>query len=330
MITATLVAIVIAALFFDFTNGQHDASAAIGPVVSTGVLPVRPAILLCSAFNFIAFLVYGLHVAGSVGNGLVMASAVTPVVILSALLSAIAWNTLTLRFGIPSSSSHALVGSLVGATFAYAGGNAVIWHGLLPIVLAIVISPMLGMVFSIIMALLFGSLLHKVHVTTISKHANWLQIVSCAFMSMAHGGNDAQKTMGIIYLSLITQGILAPHSAIPMWVVISCQLAMALGTLCGGKAILHTMGSGITRLRPWQGVTAQVSASTVLSLATSMGVPVSSTHTITGALAGVGSLRAISAVRWKLLTRVFASWLITLPASACFAGIIMLILKMAL
>ncbi len=177
------------------------------------------------------------------------------------------------------------------------------------------------------MALIVGATLRRAHMSTISRHANWMQIASCAFMSMAHGGNDAQKTMGIIYLALITQGILAPHADMPLWVILSCQSAMALGTLCGGKAILHTMGSGITRLRPWQGVTAQVSTSTVLSIATAMGVPVSSTHTITGALAGVGAIRAISAVRWKMLTRVFASWIITLPASACFAGVVMLILK---
>lgn len=327
MITLTLVAIIVCAIAFDFTNGQHDASAAIGPVVTTGVLPIRAAVALSAICNFAAFGVYGLHVAGTIGGGLVNASAIAPVVILSTLLSAIAWNTLTLKFGIPSSSSHALIGALVGSVAVYSGVHSVYWTGLLPIAAAIVVSPLLGMVFSILAALVLGYALHNVHMTAISKHARRMQILSCAFMSLAHGGNDAQKTMGIIYLALLTQNIL-PHGApIPLWVVLSCQAAMALGTLFGGQAILHTMGAGITRLRPWQGTTAQFSASAVLSIATSLGIPVSSTHTITGALAGVGSVRSVSAVRWRLLRRVFISWIITLPASAAFAGLVMLAFK---
>ncbi|QDH17777.1 inorganic phosphate transporter [Swingsia samuiensis] len=326
MISATLIAIVFFALLFDFTNGQHDASAAIGPVVTTGVLPIRAAVLLCALCNFLAFLVYGLHVAGTIGHGLVLSSSITPFVILCTLIASIIWNTLTLRLGIPSSSSHALIGSLVGSVAAYAGLNAIIWKGLLPIVMAIIISPLLGMLCSILIALALGFLLHKAHMSAISRHANWMQIVSCAFMSLAHGGNDAQKTMGILYLALISEHILQDHAAVPLWVVLSCQLAMALGTLFGGKAILHTMGNGITRLRPWQGTTAQISASLVLSYATSCGIPVSSTHTITGALAGVGSVRSVSAVRWRLLNKIFASWLITLPSSALFAAIFMKLL----
>lgn len=316
-----LIITIMIAFLFDFSNGQHDASGAVAPVISTGTMHPKKAILLCAFFNFIAFMVYGLHVAGTIGKGIVATDIITLPIILSTLLAAIIWNTLTLKFGIPSSSSHALIGSLVGAVFSVAGIHGIIFKGLIPIILAIVISPLLGMIFAIILGLSLNWLLVGTKLSWINKYSRWLQIASCSFMSMAHGGNDAQKTMGIIFLALVSSHHLTAHDNIPLWVVVGCQLAMATGTLCGGKAILHTMGSGITKLQPWQGFTSQTATSLVLSLATSLGIPVSSTHTITGALAGVGMSRSIGYVRWRMLKKVFMSWIITLPCSACFAYI---------
>lgn len=322
-----LIVVILTALFFDFSNGQHDASGAVGPVVATRIMRPWPAIIMCSFFNFIAFFVYGLHVAGTIGGGLVVASSITLPVIWATLVSAILWNIITLKFGIPSSSSHALVGSLIGAVLISSGPHDIKWLGLLPIIIAIFISPMLGMIVSLIVSFLLSWFLRKAHYMWINKYSRIFQIISCASMSLAHGGNDAQKTMGIIFLALISEHIVPSNGHIPLWVVLCCQSAMALGMLCGGRAILHTMGSGITKLQPWQGFTAQTSASMVLSLATSLGIPVSSTHTITGALAGVGSSRSLGFVRWKMLRRIFISWLITLPLSALFAMIITIIVN---
>jgi PiT family inorganic phosphate transporter len=272
-------------------------------------------------FNFIAFLFFGLHVARTLGSGIVMATVIDAAVIFGALMGATLWNVITWAGGIPSSSSHALVGGLVGAGVAKAGFGAVVWSGFGPTLLAIVLSPLIG----------FGLALVLVFVTTWASHrsspfaADWtfrnLQFVSASLYSLGHGGNDAQKTMGIIAVLLFSQGHLGSEFYVPFWVVISCQAAMGLGTLFGGWRIVHTMGSKITRLTPMQGFCAETGGAITLFGATWLGIPVSTTHTITGAIIGVGAARRASAVRWGVARGIVVAWVVTIPASAFIAAL---------
>lgn len=315
-----LVGLIAVALFFDFLNGLHDAANSIATIVSTRVLRPQFAVLWAAFFNFIAFLFFGLHVAQTLGTGIVDAGIIDPRVIFSALMGAIAWNIVTWVFGIPSSSSHALVGGLIGAGVAKAGFSAVVWSGLTKTAAAIVLSPLLGFLLALLLVLMVSWLCVRATPFAVDRRFRALQFVSASLYSLGHGGNDAQKTMGIIAVLLYSQGHLGASFHIPLWVVIACQSAMALGTLLGGWRIVHTMGSKITRLNPMQGFCAETGGAITLFAATWLGVPVSTTHTITGAIIGVGAARRTSAVRWGVASNIVVAWVLTLPAAALIAA----------
>ena len=322
-----LVALVGVALFFDFLNGLHDAANSIATIVSTRVLRPHYAVFWAAFFNFIAFLFFGLHVAETVGKGIISADVVDPAVIFAALIGAISWNLITWHFGIPSSSSHALIGGLVGAGVAKAGGGAIVWTGLAKTVAAIVLSPATGFVLALLLVLIVSWAFVRRSPFAVDRTFRWAQFFSASMYSLGHGGNDAQKTMGIIAVLLYSQGMLGDTFYVPFWVVLSCQFMLAFGTLFGGWRIVHTMGSKITRLNPMQGFCAETGGAITLFGATWLGIPVSTTHTITGAIIGVGAARRVSAVRWGIAGNIVVAWVITLPASAAIAATTMLLLR---
>ncbi|WP_174297702.1 inorganic phosphate transporter [Sphingomonas bacterium] len=310
-----LCALVGVALFFDFLNGLHDAANSIATVVSTRVLKPHHAVVWAAFFNFIAFAVFGLSVAQTVGKGIIDANVVDAAVIFGALGGAISWNVITWVLGIPSSSTHALIGGLIGAGVAKAGWRAVVWGGVNKTVVAIVTSPALGLFLALVLVLVVAWTSLKLTPLGVDRRYRRLQLVSAALYSLGHGGSDAQKTMGIITVLLYSQGMLHGDFHVPLWVVLACQAAMALGTMSGGWRIVHTMGSKITRLTPAQGFCAETGGAITLFLAIFLGVPVSSTHTITGAIVGVGASRRVSAVRWNVAGRIVVAWFVTLPAA---------------
>jgi PiT family inorganic phosphate transporter len=316
-----LYGLIAVALLFDFLNGLHDAANSIATIVSTRVLRPQYAVAWAAFFNFIAFLFFGLHVAETIGTGIVDAAVVDPQVIFGALTGAIAWNLVTWGLGIPSSSSHALVGGILGAGTAKAGFGVIVWSGLGKTLAAIVLSPALGMALALVLVLVVSWAFARTTPFVVDSTFRWLQFVSASFYSLGHGGNDAQKTMGIIAVLLYSQGLLQGGFHVPLWVVLSCQAAMALGTLFGGWRIVHTMGSKITRLTPVQGFCAETGGAITLFLATGLGVPVSTTHTITGAIIGVGAARRTSAVRWGIAGNIVIAWIVTLPAAALIAAL---------
>ncbi|RWP17559.1 inorganic phosphate transporter [Mesorhizobium sp.] len=315
-----LVGLIGVALFFDFLNGLHDAANSIATIVSTRVLRPQYAVFWAAFFNFIAFLFFGLHVAETIGRGIVSADIVTPQVVFAALVGAIAWNIITWLYGIPSSSSHALIGGLVGGAVAKAGSVAIVWSGLLKTVAAIVLSPLTGFVLALVLILTVSWIFVRQTPFAVDNTFRTLQFVSASLYSLGHGGNDAQKTMGIIAVLLYSQGMLGGEFYVPFWVVITCQAMLALGTLFGGWRIVHTMGSKITRLNPMQGFCAETGGAITLFGATWLGIPVSTTHTITGAIVGVGAARRISAVRWGIAGSIVIAWVITMPATAFIAA----------
>jgi PiT family inorganic phosphate transporter len=317
-----LVALIAAALLFDFLNGLHDAANSIATVVATRVLRPQTAVIWAAFFNFVAFTVFGLHVARTVGTGIVSAGVVDGSVIFGALSGAIVWNIVTWRVGIPSSSSHALIGGLTGAAMAKAGFAAVVYGGLAITALGIVLSPLLGFVLAQLLVVIVHWASRKAAPFTVDRRFRVLQLVSAAMYSLGHGGNDAQKTMGLIAVLLFSQGLLGNEFHVPFWVVLSCQAAMALGTLLGGWRIVHTMGSRITHLKPIQGFCAETGGAITLFLATALGVPVSTTHTITGAIVGVGAARRASAVRWPIAQRIVVAWVLTLPAAGLIGALV--------
>jgi PiT family inorganic phosphate transporter len=315
-----LVALIAVALLFDFLNGLHDAANSIATIVSTRVLRPQYAVFWAAFFNFIAFLFFGLHVANTIGKGIIEPDIVDPAVIFAALIGAIAWNLITWGLGIPSSSSHALIGGLVGAGVAKAGLLAVVWSGLSKTLLAIVLSPLVGFLLALVLVAVVSWLSVRSTPFAVDRAFRILQFVSASLYSLGHGGNDAQKTMGIIAVLLYSQGQLGSEFSIPFWVVISCQAAMGLGTLMGGWRIVRTMGLRITKLTPMQGFCAETGGAATLFMATYLGVPVSTTHTITGAIVGVGAARRVSAVRWNVASSIVYAWVITIPASAMVAA----------
>ncbi len=318
----TLAFLVILALLFDFMNGFHDAANAIATVVSTGVLKPHQAVALAAFFNFIAIAVFQLKVATTVGKGIIDPSVIDHYVVFGALVGAIVWNVLTWYYGIPSSSSHALIGGLVGAAVAKSGTDSLIAGGLLKTLTFIVLSPALGFLFGSLMMLLVSWLFVRSHPQRIDKWFRRMQLVSASMYSLGHGGNDAQKTMGIIWMLLIAAGAVAAGEARPpTWVIFSCYLAIGLGTLFGGWRIVKTMGQKITKLKPVGGFCAETGGAMTLFLATGLGVPVSTTHTITGAIVGVGSARKMSAVRWGVAGNIVWAWVFTIPSSAFIAAI---------
>ncbi len=316
-----LIGLIGIALLFDFLNGLHDAANSIATIVSTRVLRPQFAVAWAAFFNFIAFLFFGLHVAQTVGTGIVSANVIDARVIFGALMGAISWNVITWGLGIPSSSSHALIGGLLGAGTAKAGLSGVVWSGVAKTVGAIVLSPALGLFLALILVLIISWLFVRSTPLAADRRFRKLQLVSASLYSLGHGGNDAQKTMGIIAVLLYSQGMLQGGFHIPLWVVLSCQAAMALGTLLGGWRIVHTMGSKITRLTPAQGFCAETGGAITLFGATMLGVPVSTTHTITGAIVGVGASRRLSAVRWNVAGNIVVAWVVTLPAAAVIGAL---------
>jgi len=319
--TATVWVLVFVALAFDFLNGLHDAANSIATIVSTRVLKPRYAVAWAAFFNFVAFLVFGLHVAQTVGAGIVDVNVVTDRVIFAALIGAIVWNVVTWLAGIPSSSSHALVGGLIGAGLAKAGVKVIVWHGVLTTASGIVASPVLGFVLALVLVLLVSWIFVRTRPASVDRLFRSLQFVSASLYSLGHGGNDAQKTMGVIAVLLYAHAGRQGGFHVPLWVVLSCQTAMALGTLFGGWRIVHTMGSKITRLTPMQGFCAETGGAITLFLATHLGVPVSTTHTITGAIVGVGAARRMTAVRWGVARRIVVAWVITMPMAGAMAGL---------
>jgi PiT family inorganic phosphate transporter len=313
--------LIVLALLFDFMNGFHDAANAIATVVSTGVLKPHNAVLLAAFFNFIAILVFQLKVATTVGKGTIDPAIVDHYVVFGALVGAITWNLLTWYFGIPSSSSHALIGGLVGAAVAKAGTSSLISTGLIKTISFIVLSPLLGFLFGSMMMLIVSWLFVRSTPQRVDKWFRRMQLISASMYSLGHGGNDAQKTMGIIWMLLIAAGVSTASEPLPWWVITSCYAAIALGTLFGGWRIVKTMGQKITKLKPVGGFCAETGGAMTLFLATAMGIPVSTTHTITGAIVGVGSSRKMSAVRWGIAGNIVWAWIFTIPASALMAAI---------
>ncbi|KST59451.1 inorganic phosphate transporter [Methylobacterium sp. GXS13] len=317
-----LIVLIAVALFFDFLNGLHDAANSIATIVSTRVLAPRYAVIWAAFFNFVAFLIFGLHVAGTVGSGIVDVTVVTDRVILGALGGAISWNLITWYAGIPSSSSHALIGGLLGAGIAKAGLGAIVWPGVIATSAAIVLSPALGFGLGLLLMLAVSWIFVRSTPHAVDRLFRGMQFISASLYSLGHGGNDAQKTMGIIAVLLYAHGEGGGAFHVPLWVVLSCQTAMALGTLLGGWRIVHTMGSKITRLTPMQGFCAESGGAVTLFAATAFGIPVSTTHTITGAIIGVGAAKRVSAVRWNVAQGIVVAWVITMPAAALVAALV--------
>ncbi len=314
--------LVVLALLFDFMNGFHDAANSIATVVSTGVLRPQNAVLFAAFFNVVAILFFQLKVAATVGKGIVEPGVVDQYVVFGALIGAITWNVITWWYGIPSSSSHALIGGIVGATVAKAGAGKLVASGLIKAVVFIVVSPLLGFLLASIMMVLVAWLFRRSSPSLVDNWFRRLQLVSAGMYSLGHGGNDAQKTIGIIWMLLIATGYSAASDTLPpSWVILSCYLAIGLGTMFGGWRIVKTMGQRITKLKPVGGFCAETGGAMTLFLATALGIPVSTTHTITGAIVGVGSVRSASAVRWGVASNIVWAWIFTIPASAFVAGV---------
>jgi PiT family inorganic phosphate transporter len=319
---AMLAMLVGLALLFDFMNGFHDAANSIATVVSTGVLKPYQAVVWAAFFNFVAIFIFQLKVAGTVGKGIVDPSVVDQYVIFGALMGAIAWNVITWYYGIPSSSSHALIGGMIGATIAKAGTGALVASGILKTAVFILVSPLLGFVLGAMLMIAVSWIFFKATPRGTDRWFRRLQLLSSAMYSLGHGSNDAQKTMGIIWLLLIAAGVSSAQDALPpTWVIVSCYVAIAAGTMFGGWRIVKTMGQKITKLKPVGGFCAETGGAVTLFLASAFGIPVSTTHTITGSIVGVGASQKISAVRWGVAGNIVWAWVLTIPASALMAAI---------
>ena len=315
-----VVFLVLLALAFDFMNGFHDAANAIATVVSTRVLKPHTAVMMAAFFNVVAIFIFQLKVAATVGKGTIDPAVIDHYVVFGALLGAIAWNVITWYYGIPSSSSHALIGGIVGAAIAKAGTDPLIGAGIMKTVAFIVISPLFGYVLGSLILVLVSWICRDKAQRRVDKWFRRLQLVSAALYSLGHGGNDAQKTVGIIWMLLLAAGVTAAGDPVPTWVVVLCYMAIGLGTLFGGWRIVKTMGQRITKLKPVGGFCAETGGAITLFLATSLGIPVSTTHTITGAIVGVGSVRRTAAVRWGVAGSIVWAWILTIPCSALIAA----------
>jgi PiT family inorganic phosphate transporter len=311
--------IILVALAFDFTNGMHDAANSIATIVSTQVLTPRQAVVWAAVFNFVAFLIFGTAVAHTIGAGMINLAVVTPVVILAGLLGAICWNLLTWLLGLPTSSSHSLIGGYAGAAIVKAGSGVIIVQGWIKTVIFIFLAPLLGMVLGIVFIWITVRIVHKRHPARINRVFRRLQLISACLYSLGHGGNDAQKTMGIIASLVFSAGYMKTFH-IPLWIVLSAHAAIATGTLSGGWRIVKTMGQKITKLRPIDGFCAETASAMSIFLATHMGVPVSTTHVITGAISGVGATKRLSAVRWGVTLKIVWAWIFTIPGAALIGG----------
>jgi PiT family inorganic phosphate transporter len=313
-------------LVFDFINGFHDSANSIATVVSTKVLSPVAAVSMAAIFNFLAFLIFPLKVAATIGKGVINPDIVTLDLISAAVLAAIIWNLFTWWWGLPSSSSHTLVGGLIGAAIAGSGFDSVIYSGVSKILLFILLAPLLGMIMSYIISVIVLNIVKRSTPSGVDKHFRKLQLLSASAFSLGHGGNDAQKSMGIIWVALVATNQAAVDDPIDLWIVLSCHTAIALGTLFGGWRIVKTMGQKITKLRPFEGFCAETAGALTLFGATHFGIPVSTTHTITGAIMGAGATKRVSAVRWGVSRKIFWAWLLTIPVSALIgAGLYLVI-----
>ena len=315
-----VVVLVLVALAFDFMNGFHDAANSIATVVSTGVLKPHQAVAMAAFFNFVALFVFHLNVATTVGRGIVDQGIIDHYVVFGALIGAITWNIITWYYGIPSSSSHALIGGIIGASVAKAGTWALIPAGILKVVAFIFISPLIGFVLGSLLLLSISWIFSRSTPSRVDRLFRRLQLVSSSLYSLGHGGNDAQKTIGIIWMLLIATGYTGVNDDVPAWVVIACYVTIAAGTMFGGWRIVKTMGQRITKIRPVGGFCAELSGSISLFIATGLGIPVSTTHTITGSIVGVGATQNVSAVRWGVAGNLLWAWILTIPCSAFVAG----------
>jgi PiT family inorganic phosphate transporter len=316
-----IIFIIVIALVFDYTNGMHDAANSISTIVSTRVLSPRVAVIWAAVFNFVAFLIFSTTVAETIGQGMIDIKTITPTVVLSGLGGAIVWNVITWYFGLPSSSSHALMGGYAGAAIVKGGFGVVIASGWTKTLIFIVLSPTIGFVLGFLLKIATIWIIYKQKPAIVNKWSRILQLFSAALYSLGHGGNDAQKTMGII-TSLLFVGGLIQEFKVPLWVVLSAHAAIGLGTLSGGWRIVKTMGQKITKLEPIDGVCAETSAAFSIFFATHLGIPVSTTHVITGSISGVGSANRFLAVRWGVTLRIVWAWILTIPAAAILAGVI--------
>src|SRR5258707_12257128 len=317
----TLVFLVALALVFDFMNGFHDAANSIATVVSTGVLKPQQAVLLAAFFNFVALFIFHLKVAATVGKGIVDPTIIDHYIVFGALVGAISWNVITWWFGLPSSSSHALIGGLIGAAVAKAGFAPLVGKGIGMTVLFIFLSPLMGFVLGGLLLVAVSWLFRRASPSRIDRWFRRAQLVSSSLYSLGHGGNDAQKTIGIIWVLLIAAKVPGASEAVPVWVVVACHVSIALGTLLDGCGIVKTLGQPITKLKPVHGFCAETGGAITLFVATSLGIPVSTTHTITGAIVGGGSTRKVSAVRWGVAGNIVWAWVFTIPASAFIAAV---------
>jgi len=315
-----LYVVVTLVLIFDFLNGFHDSANSIATVVSTKVLSPFVAVVIAAFFNFIAFTVFPLKVAHTIGKGVVNPDVLNMTVIASALVAAIMWNIATWWWGLPSSSSHTLVGGLIGAAVAHSGVSTIIFSGVIKIVLFIFIAPILGMVMSFIISSVVVFLFRNFTPSNVDKIFRRLQIISSSTLSLGHGGNDAQKSMGIIWAALIVSGLATKDDPIALWIILSCQAAIAMGTLFGGWRIVKTMGQKITKVKPFEGFCAETAGALTLFGATHFGIPVSTTHTITGAIIGIGARKGATAVKWGMTKKIFWAWILTIPVSAFVGG----------
>ena len=318
--TATVFFLIFLALLFDFLNGFHDSANSIATVVSTRVLPPRYAVIWAAFFNFVAFLFFGLHVANTIGKGIIDITIVDQQIIFGALIGACGWNIITWYFGLPTSSSHALIGGMIGAALVKSGPKSLVWHGILKTGSFILVSPIFGFVLGLILSILVYWVFRRSTPAKVDHIFRKGQLVSAALYSLGHGGNDAQKTMGIIASLLFSAGLLGEKFFIPFWVVLSCYSAIALGTMFGGWRIVKTMGQKVAKLKPVNGFCAELSAAVALFISSGLGIPVSTTHTITGAIMGVGSARRVSAVRWGVAQGIIMAWFLTIPCAAAISA----------
>lgn len=319
--TITILGLILLALAFDFLNGFHDSANSIATVVSTRVLSPRVAVLWAAFFNFIAFLFFGLHVANTIGKGIIDIAIVDKTVIFGTLVGACGWNLITWYLGLPTSSSHALIGGMIGSALVKAGTSALVWKGIIKTVVFIVISPTVGLLLGLGFGLAVYGLFKNSPRVAVQNFFRKGQLISAALYSLGHGGNDAQKTMGIIASLLFSAGLLGDKFYVPFWVVITCHTAIALGTMFGGWRIVKTMGQKVAKLTPVDGFCAESGAATMLFVSSAMGVPISTTHTITGSIMGVGSIQRLSAVRWGVAGTIVWAWVLTIPFSAAIAAL---------
>ena len=325
--TAWILFLILLALAFDFLNGFHDSANSIATVVSTRVLSPQHAVIWAAFFNFIAFLFFGLHVANTIGKGIIDIHIVDSQIIFGALMGACAWNIITWYLGLPTSSSHALIGGMIGAALVKTGPSALVWKGIIKTVTFIFVSPILGLILGLGLGIVVYWIFRKSAPSQVDHIFRKGQLLSAAFYSIGHGGNDAQKTMGIIASLLFSAGLLGSKFYIPFWVVIACYIAIALGTMFGGWRIVKTMGQKVAKLKPVDGFCAEFGAAITLFVSSGFGIPVSTTHTITGAIMGIGSLRRLSAVKWGVAGRIVWAWILTIPCSAIISALSYMLIR---